>query len=117
MSEIRGAPRVTVTTIRRRIAAWGVKERPEREWRAATMSICEATGRAASAETGFERSGCDAGDGEVTGALMTMVTGGDLETAWNVGEYETAIDGRKRGESQNEGLLACWAHRAGNVGS
>jgi hypothetical protein len=44
------------------------------------------------------------------------MTGGDLETAWNVGGYEMARDGRKRGESRNESLLAWWARRAGNVG-
>jgi hypothetical protein len=56
------------------------------------MSIGEATGRGASAETGLEASVCDAGDGKVTSALMMRVTGGDFETAWNVGECETARD-------------------------
>ena len=64
-------------------------------------SICEETGRAASAETGLEGPGRDAGDGEVTATMamkaMRAMTGGDLATAWNVG-YEAAKDGRKRGD-------------------
>jgi hypothetical protein len=84
---------------------------------AAVMTVFEATGRAASAEAGLEAFGRDADDGEVTGALATLTTGGDLATSWNVGVGETARDERRQGESRNECLLACWARRAGNVGS
>jgi hypothetical protein len=80
------------------------------------MSIGEATGQGVLAETGLEASVCDAGDSKVTSALMMRVTGGDFETAWNVGECEMARDERKRGESQNSVFWhaghtregACW---------
>jgi hypothetical protein len=81
------------------------------------MSICEATGRAESAKTGLEGSGRDADDGEVTGALATVMAGGDLATSWNEGEGETEKDGRKGGEDRSECLLACWARRGENVGT